>query len=425
MTLIKTSLLNGIAVLIKMLTLLGINKVLAVYVGPAGYAALGQFQNAMQMITTVASGAINTGVTKYTAEYGDDKARQYRIWRSAISISFFCSIFAALVIVVFSRQLAVFFLKNEIYQGVFIWFAAALLLLTLNSVLVAILNGKKDIRRYVLANILASLLSLAVTAVLAIAYGLYGALVSLAIYQSLSFFVTLLLCARAPWFRYNYLIGKADTESVKNLSKFALMALTTAICIPVSHVLVRKHLGDTFGWESAGYWEAMWRLSGAYLMLVTTTLSVYYLPRLSELKNANETKIEILQGYKIILPVAVLTGLVIFTLRDRIVAFLFTPEFLPMRELFALQILGDTLKIGGWILAYVIVGRALVKLFIATEIVFSASFVLFTYLFTYYMGFQGVAMAHAVNYFIYWIVMACIVFIMIFKQNGLAGHDAP
>lgn len=75
MTLIKTSLLNAIAVAIKMLTLLGINKILAIYVGPAGYAALGQFQNAVQMITTFASGAINSGITKYTAEYeGDEKS---------------------------------------------------------------------------------------------------------------------------------------------------------------------------------------------------------------------------------------------------------------------------------------------------------------------------------------------------------------
>ena len=69
MNLIRTSLLNGVAVLIKMIALLGINKVLAVYVGPAGYAAVGQFQNAVQMITTCASGAINTGVPNYTAEY--------------------------------------------------------------------------------------------------------------------------------------------------------------------------------------------------------------------------------------------------------------------------------------------------------------------------------------------------------------------
>lgn len=66
------------------------------------------------------------------------------------------------------------------------------------------------------------------------------------------------------------------------------MAVTSAVCVPVSHILVRNHLGETFGQEYAGYWEAMWRLSAAYLMLVTTTLSVYYLPMLSELKSLRQ-----------------------------------------------------------------------------------------------------------------------------------------
>ena len=98
MTLIKTSLLNGIAVIIKMLTLLGLNKILAIYVGPAGYAALGQFQNAVQMITTFASGALNTGVTKYTAEYYQDEVRQHTVWRTAGTIALLGSLTTAILV---------------------------------------------------------------------------------------------------------------------------------------------------------------------------------------------------------------------------------------------------------------------------------------------------------------------------------------
>lgn len=83
MTLLKTSALNGIAVGVRMLTALGLNKVLAYSVGPSGYAVIGQFQNFVSMLTTFASGAINTGVTKYTAEYSDDEARQRMVWRTA------------------------------------------------------------------------------------------------------------------------------------------------------------------------------------------------------------------------------------------------------------------------------------------------------------------------------------------------------
>lgn len=409
MTLIKTSLLNGIAVIIKMLTLLGLNKILAIYVGPAGYAALGQFQNAVQMITTFASGALNTGVTKYTAEYYEDEVRQHTVWRTAGTIALLGSLTAAILVTVFNKYLANLFLKDESLGSVFIWFAATLVLFVFNTLLLAILNGKKEIQRYVAANIAGSLFSLAVTSVMAIQLGIYGALVALAIHQSLAFFATLLLAYRARWFKLSYLFGGVDKQAAKNLAKYTAMAITSAACIPVSHILIRNHLGETLGWDAAGYWEAMWRLSAAYLMLVTTTLSVYYLPKLSELQKNSDIKREIIQGYKIILPVVAACGLAIYLLRDFIIRVLFTADFLPMESLFAWQMVGDTLKIGSWILSYLMLGKAMMKLFIASEIIFASMFYVLTVVFTKVIGIEGVVLAHAVNYLIYWIVMAVLI----------------
>lgn len=406
MTLIKTSLLNGIAVVIKMLTLLGLNKILAIYVGPSGYAALGQFQNAVQMITTFASGAINTGVTKYTAEYHQDEAKQHAVWRTAGTVALIGSLITAVLVIGLNRTLAGWFLKDESLGSVFVWFAVTLVLFVLNTLLLAILNGKKEIHRYVVANIAGSLFALAVTSIMTIQLGLYGALVALAVYQSLAFFVTLVLTYNAPWFKLSYLVGGIDKSAVKNLAKYSVMALTSAACVPLSHILIRNHLGETLGWDAAGYWEAMWRLSAAYLMLVTTTLGVYYLPRLSELQDPADIKREIIQGYKIILPVAAGCGLIIYLLRDFIIRVLFSAEFAPMEQLFAWQMVGDTLKIGSWILAYVMLGKAMMKLFIASEIIFAAIFYILTVLFTHTMGLEGVALAHSVNYTIYWVLMA-------------------
>lgn len=405
MTLIKTSLLNAIAVVIKMLTMLGLNKILAVYVGPAGYAAIGNFQNAAQMITTFASGAINTGVVKYTAEYHDDEEKQRQVWRTAGTIAVLGSVFTGIGVAVFSKQIAQWFLQDESYNTVFIWFSVTLVFFIFNTLLLAILNGKKEIHRYIIANIAGSLFALAVTSVLAVQFGLHGALTALAIHPSFAFVITLYLCYKADWFKFSYLFGRLDKQVVLNLSKYTAMALTSAACVPVSHILIRTHLADTLGMDAAGYWEAMWRLSGAYLMLVTTTLSLYYLPKLSELKDPKEIKAEILQGYKIILPVAAACGLVIYLLRDFIIGVLFTSDFIPMRDLFAWQMVGDTLKIGSWILAYLMLGKAMMKLFIASEIVFAAGFYGWTYFLTGMYGLEGVTIAHAINYAIYWVVM--------------------
>ncbi|NWD44366.1 MULTISPECIES: O-antigen translocase [Pseudomonas] len=405
MTFLKTSLLNGVAVVVRMVTLLCINKILAVYVGPAGYAALGQFQNAVQMITTFASGAINAGVTKYTAEYHEDEERQRTVWRTAGSISVIGALVTGVLVTIFNEKLSLLFLNDRAFGGVFVWFSATLVLFILNTLLLAVLNGKKEIPRYVISNIAGSLFALVVTTYMAIMWGLYGALVALAVYQSLSFFVTLFLCYSAPWFKIRYFFGRIDPGVARNLAKYTAMSLTSVACVPVSQILVRNHLGQSFGWEAAGYWEALTRLSGAYLMLITTTLSVYYLPRFSELKKAEDIRAEIASGYKVILPLTAAGALIIYFFREMIVKLLFTPEFLPMTDLFAWQMLGDTLKIGSWIMAYLMLGKAMFKLFMVTEILFSASFVILSWLFTKSFGLQGVTIAYAINYAAYWVVM--------------------
>lgn len=407
MTLIKTSLLNGIAVIVKMLTLLGINKILAIYVGPAGYAVIGQLQNAVQMLSTLASGAISTGVTKYTAEYHDDESRQRQVWRTAGSISLICSMITAVIIVIFNRRLAAWFFKDPDFGSIFLWFSAALIIFTFNALLLAILNGRKEIFSYVIANIIGSIAALFITTVMVVTFGLYGALVALATYQSITFLATLSLCYRTPWFKLTYFLGQIDRQIALNLSKYAAMALASAACIPISQIIVRNHLGEVFGWEVAGYWEATCRISMAYLLLVTTTLSVYYLPRFSEITNFHVIKKEIINGYKLILPATLFMCLLIYILREPIIILLFSKDFLKMEELIAAQMVGDFFRVASWVIGYVFISKARYKLFIFIELFFCFFFVFSTYLITSNVGFWGVSIAYALNYIV------CFLFVLV------------
>lgn len=412
MNLLRTSVLNGVAVLIKTITMFVLNKILAVYLGPTGYAAIGQFQNFIQMVTTFAGSAINTAVVKYTAEYHEDESKQRAIWKTAGSIIFLFSLIFAFLILIFQGQLSLYIFHSLKYQTVFIWFAVFLIFFNFNTLFLAILNGKKEILKLVLANIAGSLFALIITSVLAIKLHLYGALVALSIYQSIAFIVTLFLCYRANWFKFSSLLGKIDLEITKKFSSFILMALVSAICVPLSQILIRAYLTQEFSLAYAGYWEAMIRLSTVYLMLVTTTLGVYYLPRLSELNKIDEIKKEVYLGYKFLFPLTVVGGIIVFVLRDWIINLLFTPSFAPMQDLFFWQMMGDALKIGSWILAYLMLSKAMTKLYISTEIIFTLSLIALTYICTQFFGFKGVSIAHLINYGMYWIVIS----LFIFKQ---------
>lgn len=417
MNLLKTSVLNGVAVLIKTATMFILNKILAIYVGPAGYAAIGQFQNFIQMVTTFAGSAINTAVIKYTAEYYEDETKQRNIWKTAGSLVLIFSLIFSLIIIILQKQLSTYIFHTDAYASIFIWFAVFLTFFTFNALFLAILNGKKEVLKLVIANITGSIFTLIITSILAIKYGLYGALVALSIYQSLAFVVTLFLCYKADWFKLSYLFGKIDKDIAKKFVAFALMALVSAICVPISQMVIRSYLTHEYGVTYAGYWEAMIRLSAAYLMLVTTTLSVYYLPRLSELSRIGEIKSEVYLGYKYIFPLAAIGSLVVYFLRDWIIAILFTKNFLPMRDLFFWQMIGDSLKIGSWILAYLMLSKAMTKLFVTNEILFAITSILLTYLCTHIFGFEGVSIAHLINYGMYWFVMSIYVFKSL-KEKG-------
>ncbi|KAF1021682.1 MAG: Lipid III flippase [Acinetobacter bereziniae] len=408
MNLLKTSVLNGIAVLIKTATMFILNKILAVYVGPAGYAIIGQFQNFIQMVTTFAGTAINNGVVKYTAEYYEDEIKQQVVWRTAGTIVLFFSFVFSLLILIFQKQLAVYIFHVESFQSIFVWFAIFLLFFTFNALLLAILNGKKEVFRLVLANIVGSIFSLIITSMLAVKYGLYGALVSLSIYQSLVFFVTFFLCYKSDWFRLSYFFGQIDKEVAGKLAAFALMAFVSVFFGNISQIILRKLIISEFGLSYAGYWEAMTRLSTGYLMLASTVLGVYYLPKLSELQTYSEIKKEVSNGYKYILPLAIIASVIVYILRDYIVKIMFTEKFMPMLELMFWQLIGDVIKIGSWIVSFMMLSKAMTKLFIITEAFFLISIIPLTMIFMSFFGYKGISIAFAVNGLVYWVV--CSVF---------------
>lgn len=353
MSLVKTSLLNGIAVAVKVASALVLNKILAVYVGPAGYAVIGQFQNAVAIIVSLAGGVVATGVTKVTAHHFDDEAKQHAVWQTAIRFSLGASIIASIVLLLMGNSLAQWLLNRADMSNVFVWLALTLPAMAANNLLLAIVNGKKEVGIYVTANIIGSLISMLVTGLLAFNFGLYGALVAFAINPAIVLLATAAIVVRRDWFKAKFLWGQMNRPALRELSGFALMGLTSALTVPISYMFIRDHLATSLGLSAAGYWQASWKISEIYLMLVTTTLSVYYLPRLAEIRTAPELKKEIIKVYRFVMPIVIVGALLIFLMRDLIINILFTAEFMPMRELFTWQLTGDVIKIGSFVLAYI------------------------------------------------------------------------
>lgn len=405
MKLIKTSFFSALITLVRISSGFIAGKVVALFTGPAGVALIGQFNNFITIVLTFSNGAINSGVIKYTAQFTGDEMQLKKLFSTSFKISIYCSIFFGTVLLLIASLVSQLLFQSSLYINPIRVLGITIILYSLNSLLIAILNGLQQIKKYTLVNTAGSMIGLLFTVVLVFYFKIEGALYALVLTQSIVFFVTLGLIIKSDWFSWSFFKQPFDKEIARKLSHFSLMAITSSLCMPVAQILLRNMVIKELGVNSAGYWQGMMRISDGYLMLVTMSLSTYYLPKLSSLGSNKELRAEIFQGYKIILPIVFVSCLFIYLLRFFIINLLFTKDFELMSELFIFQLLGDFFKIAAWLLAFLMTAKAMTKIFIVTEIVFTFTYVFLSFICVDYFKLEGIAIAFAINYFIYLVAM--------------------
>lgn len=402
MSFLKSNMYSGSAVLSRLLALLMLNKILALTIGPSGYAIVGQFQNFIQLVTTLSSGGINNGVVKYTAEWKNDKQKQINLWSTSIYMTCMISFVVATVIFLSADRIA-WQLHPEIDAETVRILSISLVFVALNFLILSILNGQRSLERYALLIAINSTLSVIFVTTGAKNWGVNGVLIALSVYQVIGSIVGIWLLKNANWFHFEYRIF--DLTRVKQLLNFSVMAVVTAACMPVVLILIRTLLVNTFGAHEAGLWEGMWRLSSAMMMVFTSILSVYYLPKFAELKEHNELRAEINKCIKITVPVIFIIFLIVFYLKNNIIILLFTDDFMEMSQLFLPQLVGDFFKFFGWLFGYLLIAKTRVIRFISLEIIFSSLLYLLTLYFVDWFGLKGVSIAYATNNFLYTIAV--------------------
>jgi PST family polysaccharide transporter len=409
MNLIHVGFLSSLFIIIKIISMILINKILALTVGPTGYAIFGQFQNLLTVFNTIGTGGVSDGLVKYTAENNKNSIIQKQFWITALIICLILSIVSALIIIFSSKYISYELFRDKIYTPSIILMGLLLPIITLNVILLAILNGKKESSVYVIANIFSSISVLFFVIIGLWKYGLNGALAGLIFGQAAACFYVLWKIREKKIIDYKLLNIKFNNKYAKLLSGYTIIALTTSVLGPFTQIVIRNSIIDDLGIISAGYWEAMTRISSALIMLVTTPLYIYYLPRLAELKNSLEIKNEIISTYKAIIPAAISIGFFIYIFRMYIIEYLLSNEFHMIGILFKAQITSDIVRIFAWVLSFYLLAKGRVKSFIAIEITLNISLIIICKIAISNFGIIGLPYANLINNIVYLMVLIIIV----------------
>ena len=411
--LLKVGSINAIGVLITSLTSLISFKIIAVLLGAEGMALIGNMRN---VLTTIQSGStlgLYNGIVKYVAQYKTDKKELSAI----VSTSFFASLVVVLFLSVylyFGSEYWNTIIFGEEFDFGYIFKIVAIVLpfYAINTLCLAVVNGFSKYKAYILLNIISSITGLFVTLFLVWKYRIDGAFFAIVLNPAISLLITFYILIKQTAILKSISIHKISFKYLSRFGSYAIMALVSSTILPVILIRIRNFIISVNGVDEAGYWEAMQRISNQYMMFITTLLTLYLLPKLSEVKTNKGFRSEVFNFYKIILPIFALSFIVIYILRSIIIKILFSNDFISMESLFSWQLGGDLFKIASLVIAHQLLAKKMFWHYITTEIIsFSILYLLSINLIDQY-GFVGASMAYFFNYIFYFFMI-----IMIFRKQ--------
>ncbi|MES2810957.1 MAG: O-antigen translocase [Bacteroidota bacterium] len=404
--LVKVTSLNGISVAIKVLSGLVVSKVLAVLIGPPGLALLGNFRNFLATVDTVTSLGLQNGIIKLVAESKDDTSEMKKISSTLFLIVVCVSIFFGILLFLgASYWNSLIFGTSHHFEVIFKTLAIVLPLYISSNYLISFVNGFSLYKEVVYINIIGSVLGLLLTLYFAYAYLVVGAILSIVLTPTLLFFCNWYYIRQRVNLAQNFSFNDFDFSIVKSLSHYFLMIMISGILTQIITIAIRNNVIVNLGLVSAGFWEAMSRISANYMLLVNSLLTIYYYPKLIGAKSDEETRNIIFGFYKNITPFLALMLVAIYLFRFYIVNILFTTQFEPVSQLFIWQLVGDFLKAISWIIGLQFFVKKLTIGYIITDVVSILTLYFLSIYFVSVFQLQGVVMAHCITYAIYLLVL--------------------
>lgn len=407
---LKSFLGSGAVTVFNALRAFAVNKLLAVFLGPAAYACVAQFMNFMTIGQATSSLALQNGWTSLTAQNKDDHEKMLGIWRGGVRLTTFASLitFVACVIFCFAAPLETLFpgVSVRLVQAAILFAMPGILATNIITISAAVMNGMGENRKWALINVVTSLWQ-----ILWVAFFLYSghlSVLSIIATQSIVAAIFAVQIAGRAGFRVREIWKSAQDVRTPWIS-FALMGIVPMVLSPVMLTAVRTIISSNFGNDAAGIWQSVWKVSDFLAMFISAVLTVVLLPKISAKMTFSEfgkmfyPMLARIMGFSLILTLALYCG------RSVLVQVLFSSAYMGAVDYLPIQLLGDFFRAGGWCLGLVLIARQETRIFLAAEVLSQLFIVVATYLGIRQFEFNAPMIAYAAENVLYFVVLLVIV----------------
>lgn len=402
---------SGMVTVLNAVRVFVVNKLLAVFLPPAAFACVGQFLNFMTIGQATSSLALQNGWVSLTAQNKNNLEQLRGVWRGGFRLTTYASIltFAVALVLCFMLPLEKFFpdIHPRLVQAAIIFALPGIFATNVITITASVMNGFGYYRRWALINMVSSLWQM-----LWVAFFLYtGRLSVLSIVASQSVVAGIFAAqiASRSGFSLNE-IRKTALDIRAPWVSYALMGIVPMILTPVVLTFMRSMIGAELGWNAAGIWQGIWKISDFLTALFSAILGVIVLPKVS----MQMTKSEFWNMFRPIFVKSMLLALVAVVIlyfgRSIVVAVMLSSSYAGAADYLPVQLLGDFFRVGAWALGLVLIARRETKVFLTIEICSQMVLACGSYGFIKLYEFNGPMMAYALENFLTLLALLVVVF---------------
>ena len=390
--------LNTMGIIVRLITALFSAKILALFVGASGMAYMGNLRNTLASLEAFSSFGLANGIVQYVASHRQDQKRIEQFVTTLLRFMLGVLLLVSFGLFFWRKELDYYLFEGAFSMpSLFICLAFAFPLQVLNGIWIAFLTGLSQFKKVIYLNMIGNISGLLLTFYLVYTQGLGGALFAMILSPVVLFFVSLFWVKQMLQLKWQ----PFDFNLIKPLFSYAVMALFSAVVSPLCLLWIRKLLMKHTGIELAGIWEGIQRISGIYMLFITTLAFTYFLPKLAEVKAYQEKKKVIGLYFRGVLPLFALGLLLVYFMRSWIIPLILDDSFNPMIDLLQWQLVGDFIKGAALIYGLLFYTERLLWSYLFCETLFFSCYYGFTYLLIDHFDVEAATLGYTLAYIIY------------------------
>lgn len=393
----STGIIGGAQVIVILIGIIR-TKIIAVILGPLGYGISSSLQATVDLMRQATGFGLNYSAVREISQeaISNDKQAKGRILTVLKRWAIYTGLLGVVLTVAMCLPLSWYAFDNADYKWHIAAIAIVLLLTSVSSAQVAVLQGFRQLRNMALSSIFGALTGTVVVVPLYFVYGISAIVPGMILSAITSLGISWYYARRIKYPKVD-LTFKQTLRGGIGMAKLGFYLVATSFIVTLIMYTIRAFIVRRMDIEAVGWFQSSWSIANMYIGVVLGAMGADFFPRLSAIHQDNTASNKLInQQLEMVLVIIspLLIGMI--AAGPLVINILYSGKFDAATPLLQWQLAGGLLTVVSWCLGVMYLSKNKGHYALITESIWAIAYFLFIVLTWDVLGFLSLGVGYVV-----------------------------